>query len=216
MVSLWDSRLNGVHNLTPQLVANVIVPSDNDELEERLKLLFSGYIKRLMEGEMVKKLQRKKDEKSDEIAAISAKMNGRNRMSLNLFNELIQEKKVLLQERDVIVRRVREFKNAMRCLLKCIGCQSVEDECGEVGFGFELFRLEDERFDWGKIQALIFRECKRLEVGLPIYAHRQELLRRIYNKQVFYLFYVIFFVECLVVFLCYEWLVCVWCVCYNC
>ncbi|KAJ0039831.1 hypothetical protein Pint_27628 [Pistacia integerrima] len=183
MVSLWESRLNGVHNLTPKLVANVVVPSDKDELEERLKLLFTDHIRRLMEGETVKKWQRKKDEKSDEIAAVSAKMSGKNRLSLSLFNELNEEKKVLLQERDLIVRRVREFKSAMRCLLKCIGCQSVEDECAEAGLGFELFRLEDERFDWGKMQALIFRECKRLEAGLPIYVHRQEILKRIYDDQ---------------------------------
>ncbi|XP_044469788.1 ATP-dependent RNA helicase DEAH12, chloroplastic-like [Mangifera indica] len=184
MISLWESRLHGVHNLTPRLVANVVVPSDKDELEERLKLLFADHIRSLMEGETVKKWQRKKDEKLDQIAAVSAKMSGRNRLSLKFFNELTEEKNVLQQERDLIVWRLREFKSSMRCLLKCIGCLSMEDECGEAALGFELFRLEDERFDWGKIQALIFRECKRLEAGLPIYVRRQEILKRIYDDQV--------------------------------
>lgn len=123
MISLWESRLHGVHNLTPRLVANVVVPSDKDELEERLKLLFADHIRSLMEGETVKKWQRKKDEKLDQIAAVSAKMSGRNRLSLKFFNELTEEKNVLQQERDLIVWRLREFKSSMRCLLKCIGCE---------------------------------------------------------------------------------------------
>ncbi|KAF2283943.1 hypothetical protein GH714_017447 [Hevea brasiliensis] len=46
-----------------------------------------------------------------------------------------------------------------------------------------VFTLEGD-FDWERIHRLVLREIRRLEDGLPIYSHRQEILRKICGKQV--------------------------------
>ncbi|KAL5820052.1 hypothetical protein ACOSQ4_023894 [Xanthoceras sorbifolium] len=184
MVSLWESRMNGVHELSAKLVANVVVPSDSDELEERLRVLFSEHVKGLMEGELVNKWQRRKDEKLDEIATVNTMLNNKNR--LNLFHELSDRKKVLTHERDLIVKRVREFKSALRCVLRCLGSETedYQDYQDSSEVDINLYPFQGHRPDWERIQAFISRECNRLESGLPIYVYRHDILRKIHGEQI--------------------------------
>ena len=76
----------------------MVLPWDSNELEERLRVLFSKHVKGLMESGLVKKMQRRRDKKRDEIAKVSTMLNCRN--GLNTFNELVKRTKVLKQERN--------------------------------------------------------------------------------------------------------------------
>ncbi|XP_022741693.1 ATP-dependent RNA helicase DEAH11, chloroplastic-like [Durio zibethinus] len=180
ILSLWRSRLDGSHQFTPNVISNVLVPSDTVELKENLRTLFSDHIKGLMEGELAKKWQKKIEELSDEIVDLSGQM-GKRHYQVGRFSELNDKKKALMAERLMISKRLREFKGGMRSLLGCL-------EDGEIGNeeeeeGVDAFRL-DGGFDWKRIHKLILRECRRLEYGLPIYAHRKEILTRIHREQI--------------------------------
>ncbi|GMJ08687.1 hypothetical protein like AT4G01020 [Hibiscus trionum] len=181
VLHLWRSRLDGSHHYTPNLISNIIVPSDAVELEQNLKTLFSSHITGLMDGELVKKWQRKINEKSDEIASLSAQMSKRNYL-LRRFYELNDTKKALMAERSAISKRLKEFKGGMGSLLRCLEDGVVMGN-EEDDKGVEVFRVEGE-LDWKRIHQLILRECRRLEDGLPIYAHRQEILTRIHCEQI--------------------------------
>ncbi|XWS44977.1 hypothetical protein CRYUN_Cryun15aG0096200 [Craigia yunnanensis] len=180
VLSLWRSRLDGSHRYTPNLISNVLVPSDMVELKQNLKTLFSNHIKGLVEGELVKKWQKKIEEKSDEIAVVSGQM-GKRHHSGGRFFELNEIKKALMAERSMISKRLREFKGGMRTLLGCLKDGEIGNE--EEEEGVEVFRVDGE-FDWKRIHGLILRECRRLEDGLPIYAYRQEILTRIHGEQI--------------------------------
>lgn len=184
MVGLWESRLNGAHCLNLKLIPHVVVPSDADELEERLRNLFVDHVKGLLEGELVNKWLKMKDDKCDEISDVSGRLGSRN--SYAVFCELNERKKGLFKEREMIMRRVREFKNAMHCVLKYLDDPQNVAKKESYDANVDVFRFEDcQRIDWSRIQAFIVRECKRLEDGLPIYMYRQDILRRIYGEQVF-------------------------------
>lgn len=164
------------------------MPSDTVELNQNLKTLFSSHITGLMEGELVRKWQKKINEKSDEIANLSGQMRMRKN-SLGKFYELNDKKKALKAERSTISKRLKEFKGGMRSLLRCLETGEIGNEEGDEGV--EVYRVEGE-LDWKLIHQLILRECRRLEDGLPIYAHRQEILTRIHGQQVIIYFSSIF------------------------
>ena len=150
------------------------------ELKQKLKTLFSNHIKGLVEGELVKKWQKKIEEKSDEIADVSGQM-GKRHYPVGRFFELNEKKKALMAERSMISKRLKEFKGGMRSLLGCLEDGEIGNE--EEGEAVDVFRVDGE-FDWKRIHRLILREFRRLEDGLPIYAHRQEILTRIHGEQV--------------------------------
>ncbi|KAJ9177545.1 hypothetical protein P3X46_012754 [Hevea brasiliensis] len=180
ITNLWDLRLRGVHTLNPKLQSNVVVPSDIEELQQSLKTLFINHVNELVNGELVDKWQQKLSQKCDEIADVSRCLKRRNR--LGVYNELSERKKRLVVERNLMGRRVREFKAAMSCILGYLeGGGELGDE--EEDGGVQVFTLEGD-FDWERIHRLVLREIRRLEDGLPIYSHRQEILRKICGKQV--------------------------------
>lgn len=86
----------------------------------------------------------------------------------------------LREESAKIEKRFEEFKAAVYCILAHLDGpkweDSVDKELAVFSFGPD--------FDWGKIQHLMTRECRRLEEGLPIYGHRQQLLEKINSNQV--------------------------------
>ena len=141
-----------------------------------------------MAGDLIKKWQKKIEEKSDEIADVSRQM-GKRHYSVGRFLELNDKKEALMAERLTISKRLKEFKGGMRSLLGCLEDGEIWNE--EEEEGMEVFRVDGE-FDWKRIHGLILRECRRLEAGLPIYAHRQEILTRIHGEQVKILFLIPF------------------------
>jgi len=178
VVALWDYRLQGKHEFVPELIPNVIVPSDMNELKDRLRDLFSSHILSLMEnGEGVKKVRLEIEEKSRQVVSFSSKRG--------LKFEVFEKKKAIEAERDLVVNRLEEFNNAMKSILRYL--------IGQDGYEFDLddeeegdvavFCLEGA-YDWRRIHCLIRRECRRLEDGLPIYAYRRQILKKIHREQV--------------------------------
>ncbi|CAN6567876.1 unnamed protein product [Malus baccata var. baccata] len=179
LVYFWESRLDRVHDLTPKLNRIVSVPSDLDELRERLIALFADRIKKLMDGEAVKKWEAKKVWLCNDNERVSKLLRGHN--NLWSFSELNETMKRNRSEIRLVESRIREFKSAMNCLLNYLEEKGAE-ETGEEGV--KVFKFSSEDFDWSQIQSLIVRECSRLEEGLPIYAYRQQILQQILSQQV--------------------------------
>lgn len=178
VVSLWESRLDGAHSLVPRYNPVVVVPANLQELEDRLVALFAERIRRLMEGEEVKKWNEKRDRVLVEIGKVSKLLT--KPKNVRVFNELKDKERMLTCEKDLMERRVKEFKSAMNCILAYLEKKSLE-EFGEDGLQVLSF---DGKFNWSLIHSMILRECRRLEDGLPIYAYRQEILQQIHSQQV--------------------------------
>ncbi|CAN1261730.1 ATP-dependent RNA helicase DEAH12, chloroplastic [Linum perenne] len=173
MTKLWDRRLKGDHSFTPKLDSRVKVPSDSEELRGDLGEVFANFVRGLIGGEIVRELKSKVERKCREIEEVSRK--------LKVKRELTDTKKVLVSEVEMMEKRLEEFKAAMSCVLKHIGGGNLEEEEGVVDV--EPLLLEGE-VDWVKIHRLILREIRRLQDGLPIYAHRREILARIRDSQI--------------------------------
>ncbi|KAJ4908582.1 helicase domain-containing protein / IBR domain-containing protein / zinc finger protein-related [Raphanus sativus] len=172
VVSLWEYRLQGKTLLVPELVANVTVPSDVDELRDRLRALFSAHVTSLLDnGDCVKKVRAEIEEKSRQVESFSSKRG--------LKLEAFEKKKALEAERDLIVKRLEEFKNGMKSIVRFLEGSVPDGEKDDVA----VFSLEGA-YDWPRIHSLIRRECRRLEDGLPIYAYRRNILKRIHGEQV--------------------------------
>lgn len=183
---LWESRVAGAHPFSPELASSITLPAAKQEVEERLRALFLDRIGALMEGEVVTKWEVKLGDVIVEIEKVQKSM--RSKMNLRVFGELSKKEKGLSTERELIEKKLMEFKSAMLCLRDHIEGNSVEET-------LQVFKFESGHVDWSRIHQLILRECKRLDDGLPIYACRQGILREVYNQQVvgaFLFLYLIF------------------------
>lgn len=173
VVALWDHRLERKHDFVPELIPNVIVPSDMDELRDRLRELFLAHVISLMEnGDAVKKVKAEIDEKCRQIESFSSKRG----LSLEVF----EKRKALEAEKDLVVKRLEEFENAMNRIMRYLKGKDGEEDGDNVA----VFSLEGA-YDWPRLHNLIRRECRRLEDGLPIYAYRRSIVQRIHGEQVF-------------------------------
>uniref|UniRef100_A0A803MCK7 RNA helicase n=1 Tax=Chenopodium quinoa TaxID=63459 RepID=A0A803MCK7_CHEQI len=175
VVKFWEALFNGEHNLTPILIRNVIVPSDVDEVNDRLKPLFSAKLRGLGSGEEVKKWEEKLQSLEKEIAAVFVAM--KKHQHPQLFEENRKKKEVLKSEKELIVKRIQEFKGGVH-FLRCY------IEGGESKGGYSPYWFDNGGFDWPRIYHLIMRECRRFRDGLPVYAYRRELLREISSQQI--------------------------------
>lgn len=195
VVQLWDMRLKNGHLLSPRLIQNVQVPSDKDELRDRLKPLFLAKLKGLFEDELVKKWERKLERVLDEVREVDLTLKKLNK--LREFNELKQRKDGLVKEGDFICNRVEEFKTGVQCLVDYLEGKGEEEGLGlKVG----VFKFGRE-FDWEKIHCLMIRECRRFDDGLPIFAFRREILQQIHCQQVrHFLFHIVRIFCCLLLF----------------
>ncbi|CAK7324252.1 unnamed protein product [Dovyalis caffra] len=100
------------------------------------------------------------------------------RMVLVVFSGLNEREKRVDGGKGFDCERLREFKVAMKCILKYI-------EGGGKGEGsLEVF-VSDGEIDCERIHRLVLREIRRLEDGLPIYADRQQILETIRSKQLY-------------------------------
>lgn len=181
MVELWEIRLNNNgHLLAPWLIPNVVVSSDEDELTDRLKTLFLGKLRGLLEDELVKKWEKKLKMVLDEIREVT--LSSKKPKKLRDFHESEKKKDGLVTERDLIAKRIEEFKNGVQCMVDYLEGKGEED-VQSVGVKVGLFRFGRE-FDWEKIHYFMMRECRRLDDGLPIFAFRGEILQQIHCQQV--------------------------------
>ncbi|TKY47680.1 ATP-dependent RNA helicase DHX8/PRP22 [Spatholobus suberectus] len=174
VVWFWESRLADKHDFTPALDSNVAVGGD---LEGRLRTLFAGHVKGVMEGKEVKRWVEENERLSKEIAKVSGSLS--KPLRIGTHNQLMEKKKGLVDEKSLVERRIKEFEAAMECVLKYLE----EEDDGKGGEGVNVFRF-DGNFDWKRIQCVINRERRRLEDGLPIYAYRREILQEIHFQQI--------------------------------
>ncbi|CAI0422099.1 unnamed protein product [Linum tenue] len=184
MAKLWERRLSGDHCFTPDLRSRMMVPSDSEELRRDLGAVFADYVRSLVTGEEVGKLESEVESKLGEIEEVSRQLKAKKGVRFDVYTELSNKKKVLVSELEVTEKRLKEFMAAMRCILKYIDGGKLEGTAAEAeGVDIEPFLLQGE-VDWVKIHRLILREIHRLQDGLPIYAHRREILARIRDSQI--------------------------------
>ena len=179
VVKLWEGFLSQQHSFTPILVRNVYVSSDGDELYERLQPLFVSKLKELECSELVKKWEKKLQSLDKEIEGNSVAT--RKFQPVQQFEELKKKKLGLRSEKELIFKRIQEFRNGIRCLIDYID-KKEENEHDRV----LPFRFHDDEFDWPRIYHVMMRECRRLADGLPIYAYRTEILQHISYEQVIF------------------------------
>ncbi|KAK6923377.1 IBR domain [Dillenia turbinata] len=178
LVFLWELRFDGAHLFTPKLTSRHALPSDYDELSAELKSLFVSRIRRILDGEIVKKWETKLRAVLDEIEKISSKL--KKPLELGFVNDLRKKREGLKVEKDLIEKRIMEFKSAMNCILAHLEGLGLHDPGGEE---IEVFKFLDG-LNWSRIYCLIMRECRRFDDGLPIYAFRQEILYQIQSQQI--------------------------------
>ncbi|PIN24607.1 DEAH-box RNA helicase [Handroanthus impetiginosus] len=177
VVQLWEMKLSDKgHSFWPWVIFHTEVPSDKSELNDRLKVLFLEKLKGLKEGDLVEKWLKKLGSVVDEIKRVSDTL--RKPQRLGFSEELINKRRGLEAERDLILKRVQEFKNGVKCIENYLEHGETNEE-GEV----PVFRFPGE-IDWSRIYRLMMRECRRLDDGLPIYARRQDILKQIQCQQV--------------------------------
>ncbi|CAN4106751.1 unnamed protein product [Withania somnifera] len=176
IVELWRMRFASVYSFTPWVKRNVHVPSDEDELKERVKLVFLEKLKGLL---LVEKWEKKLEMLRDEINELSKLL--RNRNNLRACNELLKKRESVEKESELIKKRIEEFKRGIRCIIRHLEDEETVFEDGEEDL--EVFKIGKE-FDWNTIHCLMMRECRRLDDGLPIFASRREILKQIYHQQV--------------------------------
>ncbi|KAJ9159148.1 hypothetical protein P3X46_024673 [Hevea brasiliensis] len=170
VVSLWERRLAGDHLFTPVVGFNV-----DDDFNERLRSLFQLHVEKLLQGQSVGKLESKVNDLLVEIDKFACFF--RKARDLRAFCEADGKKKRLVEEKDLILNRIEEFKCAVKCVMDHLEGKEVEDL---AVLGFKI----GKGFNWHKIHSLLLRESKRLEDGLPIYGYRREILQQIHLQQV--------------------------------
>ncbi|PHU16776.1 hypothetical protein BC332_12471 [Capsicum chinense] len=179
IVELWKMKLESSDycSFTPLVIRNVEVPSDEEELNGRVKMVFLEKLRKLW---VVEKWERKVESLRDEISELSKLLKNKN--SFRVCNELLKKREGIEKDRELIVKRIEEFRRGIQCIIRCL-----EEESGFEGSGEEEdFRVIEigRELDWSKIHCLMMRECRRLDDGLPIFGYREEILKQIHSQQV--------------------------------
>ncbi|KAJ6691124.1 ATP-DEPENDENT RNA HELICASE DEAH12 CHLOROPLASTIC-LIKE [Salix koriyanagi] len=178
VVFLWERRLAGDHVYTPVTDFDV----NEGDLNERIRGLFKLYIEKVLEGEVVKKLERKIEKLAVEIDKFTSFFKRPRRV--RVYSENQAKKEAMRVEMEGVVKRVEEFRKGMRCLMDFIE--------GRENGGWGVLRVYDESngrkmnffYYWSRIHFLILREFRRVENGLPIYGFRSEILKMLHSQQV--------------------------------
>ncbi|KAJ6420760.1 hypothetical protein OIU84_028175 [Salix udensis] len=178
VVFLWERRLAGDHVYTPVTDFDV----NEGDLNERIRGLFKLYIEKVLEGEVVKELERKIEKLAVEIDKFTSFF--KRPRGVRVYSENQAKKEALRVEMEGVVKRVEEFRKGMRCLMDFIE--------GRKNGGWGVLRVYDESngrkmnffYYWSRIHFLILRECRRVENGLPIYGFRSEILKMLHSQQV--------------------------------
>ncbi|GAB2226110.1 hypothetical protein Drorol1_Dr00021901 [Drosera rotundifolia] len=180
VVELWERKFEGeCGGMVPVLVSNMDVASDWVELEERLRGLFVGKVKGLVDGEVVRRWKKKVDSLTDRIGEVSGLLRRRQGHRVGVFEGLVKKKEGLVAERKLIDDRVKEFRAGLGCIVDHLEGRGLK----EVGDDVRVFGFKDG-FDWCRIYHLVMRECRRIDGSLPIYGFRREILKQISTKQI--------------------------------
>ncbi|GJR82704.1 ATP-dependent RNA helicase DEAH11, chloroplastic-like protein [Tanacetum coccineum] len=178
IVFFWEVLFDTPFSFTPKLVQNLFLPSDIDELNSKLRVLFKDRVIRFKDGGvLVKSIATKVDAINNEILRLELLLKKLKRLAIHM--DLTKKKEACLKERNLIWRKLREFKWAMGCLIDYLdGKVSCSDD-DDVW----VLNLKGN-FDWNKLYSIINRECRRLQDALPIFADRKDILSQVYSQQV--------------------------------
>ncbi|KAI3737577.1 hypothetical protein L2E82_27584 [Cichorium intybus] len=91
------------------------VPSDTEEFNYRFRVLFSERIKGFIEGELVKKWEKKLGQVPNEIVKLDALLRKPKKYATHM--ELWKNKEGFVRDKTLIGRRIAEFKSGMECIL---------------------------------------------------------------------------------------------------
>ncbi|GJS09143.1 ATP-dependent RNA helicase DEAH11, chloroplastic-like protein [Tanacetum coccineum] len=168
IVFFWEvAFLDSSFSFTPKLVQNLFLPSDIDELNSKLRLLFKDRVIRLKDGGVfVKNVATKVDAITNEILRLELLLKKPKRLALHM--DLAKKKEACLKDRNLIWRKLREFKWAMDCLIDYLDGKISSSHHDDV----RVLNLKGN-FDWNKLYSIINRECRRLQDALPIFADRK-------------------------------------------
>lgn len=179
VVWLWGRRLRGAEGWGVWLRSAVVAVSDEAELDGRVRPLFVEFAAGVMEGEAVRGCRKRVAALAEEIVATEEVLRRRNK--IGSFGEFLARKEGLLREKDLVERKLEEFRSAMGCVMAYLDEEWRAKHCG----GGVLVLSLEKRVDWNFLYHRILRECRRLEEGLPIYAFRRDILSEIYCRQVY-------------------------------
>ncbi|KAL4180995.1 hypothetical protein AMTRI_Chr12g268910 [Amborella trichopoda] len=183
MIALWESRLDGAHYFSPRFKTRVVVPSDQNELTDRLRTLFAVHVQCLLRGEALERCKQKLETIDMELRNVVSLLKSSN--PLKSYYEINGKKEGLISERRLVEKRIEEFKSAMVCIHNqldlaiwddCLSYDSEDD--GVVPYKFK------GTWNWDRLHHILLRECRRLDDGLPIYGCRQEILKKVLHHQV--------------------------------
>lgn len=167
--------LDDSFSFRPRLVQNLVVPSDIDEFNSKVRVLFKDRVIGLKDGDLVRTLGTRLEAITSEIMRLDSLLKKPRRLAL--YAQLSNNKEACLKDRSLIFSKIREFKWAMDCVIDYLdGKVSSSDDVRVLNF--------KGKFDWNKLYSVINRECRRLKDGLPIFAHRKDILSQIHCQQV--------------------------------
>ncbi|KAL6955210.1 RNA helicase [Sarracenia purpurea var. burkii] len=169
----WERRLAGDHFMTP-----VFEFLDND-LKERVNGLFVSYVKSLLQGDIIRRMEKKTKNLKTEAERLSVLL--RKPKQLALCSDLRGKRKGIQAEIELNSKRMKEFRSAMKCILSYI--EGNKSNGSPIKGERKVFQFED-CLDWSRIHHIVIRECRRLDDGLPIYGFRVEILRKLLSEQV--------------------------------
>ena len=114
------------------------VKSDKDELREKLRSLFLEKAKALMEGEAVKKCEKKLEVVLSLISGINKRLA--NGLQIGVANAVLDKREGLKKEKELISKRLEEFRNGMRCVIDHLEAKHdvFGDEIRVLKFGREF------------------------------------------------------------------------------
>eukprot|EP01018_Ginkgo_biloba_P028693 Gb_34264 [translate_table: standard] len=187
VVFMWEQRLLGMHNWTPNLSAE---PGSGqvhqEEINKRLRAVFMDYIQSMSRGESVGRCKKDIEAVQKELRKTSDMLRRRN--GLMQWEQLERLKQGLIIQRDQVSNRLREFEKSLKCLALYLDRRIDDGYDGDVvdidsADERPLFKLGSV-WTWHQFHNIILRECKRLDSALPIYSSRWDIIQQAHMNQV--------------------------------
>lgn len=162
IVFLWEVVLDDPKvKFTPKLFRNLVVPSDIDELNSKVRVLFKDKVIGLKEGDLLRGLGERVEALAGKIMELEWSL--KKTMSFAVYAELKKKKEGFLRDQDLIRRKIEDFKWAMECVIDYLDGRVLSF------YDVRALNLKGE-FDWNQLYSVINRECRTLKDGLHIFA----------------------------------------------
>ncbi|PWA55445.1 hypothetical protein CTI12_AA427250 [Artemisia annua] len=166
IVFLWEVVLDDPCSFTPKLFRNLVVPSDIDELNSKVRVLFKDKVIRLKDGDLLRGLGERVEALASKIMRLELSL--KKPKSFAVYAELRKKKEGFLRDQlDLIRRKIEDFKWAMECVIDYLDGRVLSF------YDVRALNLKGE-FDWNQLYSVINRDCRTLKDGLHIFADHTE------------------------------------------